>query len=71
MAAKLKDRADLNNPGYLAELKAKYEEAINAIDEAVYGTNDAWEFWKQVGPPLAVAIEADPTPADIADVLTY
>ena len=58
----------MNNPGYIATLKAKYEEAIKAIDEAVYGTHDAGEFFNQVQTSITGAIEADPTPADFADV---
>jgi hypothetical protein len=38
----------MNNPGYLANLQTKYEEAIKAIDEAVYGSNDVDEFWNHV-----------------------
>merc|ERR1712037_893565 len=63
-----RDEADLNNPGYIATLKAKYEEAIKAIDEAVYGTNDAGEFFNQVQTSITGAIEADPTSKDFADV---
>ena len=56
----------MNDPGYLANLQTKYEEAIKAIDDAVYGSNDEDEIWNLVESSLKVAFDA--TPADQADV---
>ena len=36
----------------VADLQRKYEEAINAIDEAVNEAEEAGDFWKVVKDPL-------------------
>jgi hypothetical protein len=55
----------MNDPGYLANLQTKYEEAIKAIDDAVYGSHDEDEIWNLVECSLEVAFYA--TAADQAD----
>ena len=45
----------------VAYLQRKYEEAINAIDEAINEAEEAGDFWKVVKDPLKEALEADET----------
>ncbi|CBY12905.1 unnamed protein product [Oikopleura dioica] len=61
------DEEDLMNVGYLAGLQQKYEEAIQAIDEAVNGADDADGFWDMVKDKLEDVLEAGAVPLPDAE----